>query len=444
MRAHHPPPHGFDKFLASARDMHGERFQYDRTSWSNADEHVRIQCSAHGWFKQIARNHIRVNGEKFGGCWECREQDAWQSFIAMAHRIHGQQFTYYRKSWRGTKSKMLIGCPRHGQFEQIPRDHLRMAGCRHCSAIKRGNDISLDEAELIKRFRQVHGDRYGYDQLNYTVARGKVDISCGEHGNFSQLVWSHQRGDECPRCSGRHRWSTREFIENSRRIHGKKFTYRRTKYIGSLSDVTITCKIHGDFVTQASRHITKKHGCAQCSPTSRKSLEHFLSKARERFGDRYDYSLVEYVNGQTPVRIGCRSHGIFEQPPKWHLKNAVGCQECSYNVSRKETAWLDSLNLPATTKRQAKVRLGGRMRNVDALNPISGDVYEFWGSWWHGDPRLFAAEDIHPKVKKTYGELYAETQHKRKLIKAAGYKLVEIWEHEYDTMGQQPPKAKKL
>ena len=43
------------------------------------------------------------------------------------------------------------------------------------------------------------------------------------------------------------------------------------------------------------------------------TTEDFFTKARETHGDRYDYSLVEYVNSATKVKIICNDHGEFKQ-----------------------------------------------------------------------------------------------------------------------------------
>ena len=43
--------------------------------------------------------------------------------------------------------------------------------------------------------------------------------------------------------------------------------------------------------------------------------ENFIIKANEIHGNIYDYSLAEYVNSKTKVKIICPEHGIFEQRP---------------------------------------------------------------------------------------------------------------------------------
>lgn len=53
----------------------------------------------------------------------------------------------------------------------------------------------------------------------------------------------------------------------------------------------------------------------------------FIERANELHGDTYDYSLVEYKNSLTKVKIICKKHGIFEQIPHNHL-NKSGCKRC--------------------------------------------------------------------------------------------------------------------
>lgn len=64
---------------------------------------------------------------------------------------------------------------------------------------------------------------------------------------------------------------------------------------------------------------------------SRKRLttEEFITRAREVHGDRYDYSLVKYVNNSTSVKIICPEHGMFEQAPNNHTSMKTGCPQCA-------------------------------------------------------------------------------------------------------------------
>lgn len=52
----------------------------------------------------------------------------------------------------------------------------------------------------------------------------------------------------------------------------------------------------------------------------------WLEFVKNKHNNFYDYSLVEYKNQKTKVKIICPIHGIFKQTPDSHKKN--GCPEC--------------------------------------------------------------------------------------------------------------------
>jgi len=54
----------------------------------------------------------------------------------------------------------------------------------------------------------------------------------------------------------------------------------------------------------------------------------FSERAKLTHGNRYDYSLVEYVNSKTKVNILCGIHNKFNQTPEKHL-SGQGCPKCA-------------------------------------------------------------------------------------------------------------------
>ena len=62
----------------------------------------------------------------------------------------------------------------------------------------------------------------------------------------------------------------------------------------------------------------------------RKTKEQFIKEAKIIHNNKYDYSLVEYKNSSTKVKIICPIHGIFKQKPSTHLHEG-GCIECGNN-----------------------------------------------------------------------------------------------------------------
>lgn len=68
----------------------------------------------------------------------------------------------------------------------------------------------------------------------------------------------------------------------------------------------------------------------------KKTIEDFLEKAKLIHGDRYDYSIVNYISNSSKVKIICRIHGEFEQAPVKHLNEAQNCPKCSFEKNHNE------------------------------------------------------------------------------------------------------------
>lgn len=142
---------------------------------------------------------------------------------------------------------------------------------------------------------------------------------------------------------GRKRLTTEEFITRSREVHGHKYDYSLMEYVKSSVKVRIICPIHGVFEQSPNNHVSMKQGCPQCAVEQRYlNTREFIKHAREVHGDRYDYSLVEYLNNRSKVRIICSEHGVFEQTPDNHLKGCA-CPQCSqagFNPSEPGTLYV--------------------------------------------------------------------------------------------------------
>jgi predicted GIY-YIG superfamily endonuclease len=180
--------------------------------------------------------------------------------------------------------------------------------------------------EFIADAIKIHGNKYSYPRAIYINRTRKLIITCGAHGDFEQVAENHLSGNGCPACGNVLRKTTEQFIAEASIAHNNKYSYEKTKYINKLEKVTITCPIHGDF-NQVARAHTKGSGCPQCGQTVRKTLAQFIEESRKVHGNRYSYDQTNYVDGNTKVSIRCPSHGRFQQNPGTHLSGSgcPGC-----------------------------------------------------------------------------------------------------------------------
>jgi G:T-mismatch repair DNA endonuclease (very short patch repair protein) len=156
----------------------------------------------------------------------------------------------------------------------------------------------------------------------------------------------------------------------------------------------------------------------------------FIQMAMDVHGDRYDYTETVYKNRRTRVIIICRSHGRFKQFPQGHIRGN-NCPRCvKTSISKIEMEWLDSININQQYRTQT-IKFNNKWIIVDAYVPEINTVYEFYGDFWHGNPKKYSPEDINPINKKLYGDLYKITMDREELLKSAGYNLITIWESDY-------------
>lgn len=128
---------------------------------------------------------------------------------------------------------------------------------------------------------------------------------------------------------------TEVFVHKANQVHNNRYDYSESIFEHSQKDVKIICKIHGSFFQKPNNHLNGT-GCMACSIDSRKSTkEDFIEKANRKYNNKFDYSLVNYIDRLTPVEIICPTHGTFSQRPDVHLTSSVwGCRSCG-NESMK-------------------------------------------------------------------------------------------------------------
>lgn len=118
--------------------------------------------------------------------------------------------------------------------------------------------------------------------------------------------------------------TTESFIEEAKAIYGDRYDYSNVVYKNSEHRVAVTCPVHGNFLVYAREHLDGK-GCPKCEKGDK-----FLTKLREKFGDRFGLSGFVYHDSKTPVTLVCPEHGAFSNLPNTILNSRHGCPQCGY------------------------------------------------------------------------------------------------------------------
>lgn len=249
------------------------------------------------------------------------------------------------------------------------------------------------------------------------------------------------------------RLADNKIITRLNEIYNGKYDLSQVNYIDRNSKLTLICPVHGPWSKMAQKILYKnerKIGCPKCSYINSvknrthnrlKTTDQFIIQAKQKHGNIYDYSLVNYINTDTKIKIICPSHGIFEQLPWGHLKH--GCRSCNIHKSKIEKEWLKSFSNDNII---FQYRLPELQIIVDGFDPKTNIVYEFYGDFWHGNPKKFNQHKINTRTpkQKTFGELYLKTLDREKNIKEAGYQLISIWENDYVSRLQKSSHGKQI
>ena len=118
-------------------------------------------------------------------------------FVQRSNLIHNGRYSYTDTIYVRNRDKVIITCPIHGNFNQIPLDHLHSAGCPQCGNLV--NKYSTEDFISLSNIK--HDNYYDYSLVNYIDVRKKVLIICPLHGKFRQTAENHLRGKRCIKCS---------------------------------------------------------------------------------------------------------------------------------------------------------------------------------------------------------------------------------------------------
>jgi hypothetical protein len=192
------------QFIVKAQVVHGVgTYGYDAVDYQCAVGKVIIACYIHGPFLQTPNSHL--NGS---GCASCGRQrlsafrnKGKQEFIKQAQARHGDAYSYEKVEYFGGHSNVIIICPEHGPFLQLPTNHLKGCGCAKCGVTRTVASKFKGFDWFVFMARKTHGERYGYRIESYTGVSKKTTIVCQQHGKFLQSPSNHIRGQGCPKCA---------------------------------------------------------------------------------------------------------------------------------------------------------------------------------------------------------------------------------------------------
>lgn len=230
-------------FINKAKNVHGNKYDYSKVDYKNANTKICIVCPEHGEFYQTPHDHLKGSGCPKCGIETVRKILSYtnEEFIEKAKKKHGNRYDYSKTdvNKRDKDGKVCIICPDHGEFWQTPNNHINGQGCPLCANKRLSGTKTMTCEEFITKAHKIHGDKYDYSMVEYSGTDDKVCIICPKHGKFYQTPHTHICGHGCPKCGYQLSVSENEIYEYCCKVVGKENVIQRDREILNGKEIDI-------------------------------------------------------------------------------------------------------------------------------------------------------------------------------------------------------------
>lgn len=126
-----------------------------------------------------------------------------------------------------------------------------------------------------------------------------------------------------------------EFLRRAKEKHGDKYDYSKVEFQKTADYITIACPIHGEFRQQVGEHL-RGRGCKECGKRSLcKNMAYYIPIFTNLYGDKYDYSEAIYNGSHAKIKVKCNLCGNIFYISPDNLLHGQGCKYCKIDEYRR-------------------------------------------------------------------------------------------------------------
>ena len=239
----------------------------------NSQMPIKCRCPVHGVWNTSKPTALLY---KNGSCPKCRglnrttEDFLNDLTIKNAHYKNGEFFIL--GEYVSATDPIECECPVQGRWKTTPQTLLKGVGCKRCSYLKNGSAKKPSKEEFLKElFEKNEAFREGRFTVvgEYIRSNDPIACECPIHGvwNTTNPYWL-LRGRGCPKCAGRGKITTDDFIEKLRgkNTHFQKGEFRVVgEYVNAVTPIECECPVHGIWKTSRPNDLLASNtGCPKC------------------------------------------------------------------------------------------------------------------------------------------------------------------------------------
>lgn len=358
----------FEYYLSKFYDVHGDKYDYSKSEYINSHTPILIQCKNGHEFYQTPNKHT-----KGANCPYCLGRHKTQEeFIEQAQKENNNRYTYEKTVYINNHTKVIVTCPKHGDFMVTPMNHIKKGqprGCRLCTESRgemyirsylENNNIKFktqywfedcryilplpfdfaifNEDDTIKFLIEHQGqqhfqpvrfggisDQRAANNLNIVNTRDVIKDEYCIKNSIPLLKINYDEISNIPEL-------IESFVVNSPNNSNISILNRKQHYInlilekfGDIYDfelvpddisrfdqITVICKKCGNKINTKFQTILSRKQCRICQKHRNKynvyNQEEFINFCNNLFDCKYDYSKVEFKDLSTKVTVFCPEH----------------------------------------------------------------------------------------------------------------------------------------
>lgn len=161
--------------------------------------------------------------------------------------------------------------------------------------------------------------------------------------------------------------TNKEFIEKTIKKYGNKYDYSKVEYVNNKTKVCVICSLHGEFMIRPNDLLNGK-SCPYCGGTKKMTNNEFIEKAKYVHNNFFSYEKSEYISSNEKIIVTCPIHGDFLVKANNHLKG-VNCKKCQLENIKHKITTLPQIN--KSTKRLNQEQF------LNKCYAIHGDKYSY-------------------------------------------------------------------
>lgn len=175
------------EFVLKANILHSNKYDYSKTKFKRLDDTATIICPKHGEFKQVIENHLYNKN----GCPKCgidkrskAKTSTIAKFVNKSNVVHDNKYTYSNSEYVNNRTPIVITCPIHGNFKQLPYNHYKGEGCKKCALQQSKLEEKICNFLDDNGIQYISGDRkiLKGKEIDIYLPESKLGIEC--HGNY--------------------------------------------------------------------------------------------------------------------------------------------------------------------------------------------------------------------------------------------------------------------